>query len=143
MEERVRLPSGPPGVARIFAQAWDAFARRDVAAFREFITDDIEFHGALGRIDAATHHGRAEMEAWFREIWDAWDEIKALPEQVIEIRDHVLCITRLEGRGRASGAELARPMYQVGQLRDGRLAYLRHTFDAAEALHDLAQRVES
>lgn len=143
MEERLPLPAGPPGVATLFAQAWDAFARRDVAGFREFVTDDIEFRGALGRIDAATHHGRGELEAWLQEIWDVWDEIKAVPEQVFEIRDHVLCVTRLEGRGRASGAELARPMFQVGQLRDGRLAYLHHTFDAAEALRDLAQRLES
>ena len=143
MEEHLPLPSGPPDAARLMAEAWDAFARRDVEAVRGFVTDDVEFHGALGRIDAASHHGPASLTAWFEELWAAWEEIRAAPEQVIEIRNHVLCITRLEARGRASGAELARPMFQVGELRGGRLAYLRHTFDAAEALRDLAQRLEA
>lgn len=143
MEERLPLPAGPADAARIVAEAWDTFARRDMRRFLELVCDDVEFHGALGRIDAASHHGPAEMMAWFEELWAAWDEIKAVPEQVIEIRDHLLCVVRLEARGRASGAELARPMFQVMALRDGRVAYLRHTFDAAEALRDLAQRVEA
>ena len=143
MEENLPLPAGPTGAARMLAGAWDAFARRDVVAFREFLTEDVEFHGALGRIDAATHHGLQAMTDGFEEIWAAWEEIRAIPEQVIEIRDYLLSVVRLEARGRASGAELTRPMFQVVALRDGRISYLRHTVDATEALRDLARLVES
>jgi ketosteroid isomerase-like protein len=142
VEERTPLPTGPDDVAVLFQTAWDAFNRRDPAAIPDLVHDDVEFHAALGQLDAQTYRGHQGMRQWWVDMWTTFQEAEGTPEQIIAVRDHTLSICRFRARGLASSAELARPLFQVAQLRAGKIAWLFHSFDAPEALRVLAERLD-
>lgn len=122
---------------------WDGFNRRDLSAIPSVFHEDLDFRPALGELAPEVTRGHEGIERWWKEQWATFDEATGTPEQLIAIGDHALAITRFEVRGRMSRLPLARHAFQVCQIRDGRMAWLYHSFDAADALRVLAERLEA
>ena len=87
----------------IVERANDAFNRRDVDAFMECVTSDIEFNSAMsGTVAGGSLRGREGIEALFADIRDTWEEHRMVIEVIRDLGDRVLGLGRLEGRGKAS-----------------------------------------
>jgi ketosteroid isomerase-like protein len=84
--------------------------------------------------EARTVRGHDELICWVErwlEAWDdAWDEV----DEIIEAGEVVVATIRVHGRGRKSGVEISQQLYDVFELRDGRVLRIREYLDHAEAL---------
>src|ERR1043166_207087 len=112
-------------------RANDAFNRRDVDAFMECVTSDIEFTAAMsGAVVGGSLTGREGIEALFADIRDTWEEHRMAIEVIRDLGDRVVGLGRLEGRGRGSGVSVDVPLAVVSDFRDGKggrsRTYLHH-----------------
>jgi ketosteroid isomerase-like protein len=85
--------------------------------------------------------GLAAMAQTMRNWLSAWEEVQVEATEYRELDDeHVLVLTRLRGRGKASGLEIA-PMRPSGadivQVREGQVTSLVSYWDRDRALADL------
>src|ERR1700751_3129718 len=103
-------------------RANDAFNRRDVDAFMEWATSDIEFTAAMiGTVARGSFRGREGIEALFADIRDTWDEHRMVIEEIRDLGERVLGLGRLEGRGKASGVSVDVPYAIISDFRDGKV----------------------
>jgi ketosteroid isomerase-like protein len=61
------------------------------------------------------------IERWLEAWEDAWDEI----DEIIETGETVVAAIRVHGRGRKSGVEISQRLFDVWELRDGRVLRIR------------------
>jgi len=119
----------------ITERANDAFNRRDVDAFMECVTSDIEFTAALsGVVVGGSLRGREGIEALFADIRDTWEEHRMVIEEIRDLGERVLGLGRLEGRGMGSGVPVVVPLALVSDFRDGKVWRSRTYLDHGEAL---------
>jgi ketosteroid isomerase-like protein len=116
-------------------RANDAFNGRDIDAFMECVTSDIEFNSAMsGTVAGGRFRGREGIEALFADIRDTWEEHRMVIEVIRDLGDRVLELGRLEGQGRASGVSVDVPLALIIDFRDGKVWRTRTYLDHAEAL---------
>jgi uncharacterized protein len=78
--------------------------------------------------------GRAAVRAMW-ERWDsAWDEMEAVPEEFLDVGDHVVVTVHYKGRGRGSGIAYDERLFDVYTMRDGLCVRKAEFRDRAEAL---------
>jgi ketosteroid isomerase-like protein len=70
------------------------------------------------------------VERWFEAWEDAWDEIV----EVIASGRMVVAAIRVHGRGRKSGMEISQPLFDVHEIRDGRVMRIREYLTREQAL---------
>jgi ketosteroid isomerase-like protein len=70
------------------------------------------------------------VERWFEAWEDAWDEII----EVIAAGRLVVAAIRVHGRGRKSGMEISQRLFDVHELRDGRVLRIREYLTREQAL---------
>ncbi|HMC07259.1 MAG TPA: nuclear transport factor 2 family protein [Solirubrobacterales bacterium] len=84
--------------------------------------------------EASTIRGREALIRWVErwlEAWDdAWDEI----DEIVEAGGRVVAAIRAHGRGRRSGMEISQPLFDVFDLRDGRVLRIREYLEFDQAL---------
>jgi ketosteroid isomerase-like protein len=123
------------GNVEMARRANDAFNRRDVDAFMECATSDIEFTSAMsGTVAGGSLRGREGIEALFADIRDTWEEHRMAIEEIRDLGERVLGLGRLEGRGKASGVSVDVPFGIISDLRDGKMWRSRTYLDHGEAL---------
>jgi len=68
------------------------------------------------------YHGHEGLRSWFREWYEAWGNIEAEVEELIDAGDQVISVLTYRGRGRVSGieVELTR-MAGVWPVREGKI----------------------
>ena len=116
-------------------RANDAFNQRDVDAFMECVTSDIEFTAAMsGTVAGGSLRGREGIEALFADIRDTWEEHRMVIDEIRDLGERVLGLGRLEGRGKASGVSVDVPFAIISDLRDGKMWRSRTYLDHGEAL---------
>ena len=72
----------------IAKRALDALNRRDVDAFMECVTSDIEFTAAMsGTVAGGSLRGREGIEALFADIRDTWEEHRMVIEEIRDLGD--------------------------------------------------------
>jgi ketosteroid isomerase-like protein len=96
-----------------------------------------EFPGLAG-VYQDNAHPNPRLRAWLSE-WDGWH---AVPEDFLEIGDHVVVLTSHRGRGKGSGIEIRQEGAHVFELRDGKVVRLEIFASRDRALQsvELAQR---
>jgi ketosteroid isomerase-like protein len=77
-------------------------------------------HGALARW----------IERWLEAWEDAWDEI----DEIVASGEMVVAAVTVNGRGRSSGLEISQRLFDVHELRDGRVLRVTEYLDSDEAL---------
>src|SRR5947199_1187241 len=119
----------------IAERANDAFNRRAVDAFMEYVTSDVEFNSAMsGTVAGGSLRGREGGEALFADIRDTWEEHRLVIEVIRDLGDRVLGLGRLEGRGKASGVSVDVPLAVISDYRNGKVWRTRTFLDHGEAL---------
>jgi ketosteroid isomerase-like protein len=98
----------------------EAFRRRDLDAFLAYMDPDVEFTSLVLEVEG-TYRGHEGVRSW-------WDNILAVfpdwqPEAVEgrEVGERVVLRVRAEGVGTGSGIDVDRDIWQVVEVRDGRL----------------------
>jgi ketosteroid isomerase-like protein len=119
----------------IVRRAIDAFNRRDIDAIYECVNSDLEWFPAMPVTFAGgAFRGREGIESYVREVSDAWEEYRVLGEDIRDLNDRVLALSRVEALGAGSGAQVDSEMGQVYDFREGRISRIQTYLDHGEAL---------
>ena len=112
----------------------DLFNRRDIEGLVSLTEPGFEMKSLIVGIESDVR-GYAEFpHTYFAQIDDAYEQFQSLPDDFIDAGDAVLVVTRVEWRGKRSGASGQTPLVAVFWLRDGKV-FREETFtDRAEAL---------
>jgi len=113
---------------RAFVAAFEA----DDNAFRAALHPEIEWYPIE---ENRTPTRGIDAALWNRNEWlDTWEEHNLDLEEVIEDADDVVAHVRIKARGKGSGIETDVSFYAQFKVRDGKVAYIYHHEDRAEAL---------
>jgi ketosteroid isomerase-like protein len=78
---------------------------------------------------ASTGRGHGALIRWIErwlEAWDdAWDEV----DEIVQTGDVVVAAIRVHGRGRRSGMVISQRLFDVFELRDGRVVRVTEYLD--------------
>jgi ketosteroid isomerase-like protein len=84
--------------------------------------------------EASPVRGHVALIAWIErwlEAWeDAWDEI----DEIVASGEVVVAAIRVHGRGRSSGLEISQRLFDVHELRDGRVLRITEYLESHQAL---------
>ena len=113
-----------------------AFNRRDLDAFEEYWTDDIDYRAAEGALDDhGPIQGKDALRAFMQDWLDMFDDFRAEPVELIEAgEDKVITVVRVSGRAKLSGVETDLTYADLLTLRDGKVAWGRQYWTRDEAL---------
>ena len=119
----------------LLQEGFDAYNRGDLTFALEHAADDIEVHTDPGLLNSGTYHGRDEFEQWMREWFEAWSEI-AIEIGKTEIFDDrfLLVESRQRGVGAGSGVPVEMDLFQLVEVRGGKLARFHLYPDRPRAL---------
>ena len=111
----------------------DAFRRRDLDAFVEYMDPGIEFTSLVLEVEG-TYRGHDGIRSWWNDILDVFPEWQPQVEDARQVGERVLLKGRAEGAGTGSGIDVDRAIWQVAEVRDGRIAAWRYFRTEDEAL---------
>jgi ketosteroid isomerase-like protein len=117
----------------IVRRAYEAANRGDPdGAFRDWHSD-VELTTPAG-INADVYRGRAECQAFLRDLRGAFEGFAVQPEEFIESGDQVVVIVKSRLRPKGSTAELQLRNAAVWTVRDGKVVSVNLFRNAEEAL---------
>jgi ketosteroid isomerase-like protein len=88
-------------MSEVVRRAYDAFNRRDAAAFCELSTPDIEIRDLSDMPGPEALWGHAGIERFFEDNWDTFEEVWGDVERILEAGpDRVLALARHGGTAR-------------------------------------------
>ncbi|HEY0515629.1 MAG TPA: nuclear transport factor 2 family protein [Solirubrobacteraceae bacterium] len=118
------------------AKRWEeAFTRYDWAAIDTLMTFDFEWFPALaGVLEGHGYHGREGFARYVRELEQTWADLLVFVVEFRDLGDRVVSLGRMEGRGRASGVTVDRPVGTIYDFRGGKLSRVRVVLAHEEAL---------
>jgi ketosteroid isomerase-like protein len=115
--------------------SYDAFRRRDLERFLSYMDRDVEFKSLVLEVEGA-YHGHDGVRAWWESVLAVFPDWSPTVEDAEEVGDRLVVRVRAEGRGTGSGIVSERDIWQVADVRDGRLkswAFFRTRQEALEA----------
>jgi len=111
----------------------DAFARGDVEACLACFGPEVEFSTASGG-DSATYHGIGGVREATGRWVGAWTDFQIDLVELTDLGERVLARICERGRGKGSGVEVEREVFQLFTVRDERITRLRMFEDKKDAL---------
>jgi uncharacterized protein len=118
----------------IARQVIHAFNRRDVDAIFECVNPDLEWLPAMP-FGGGPLRGREGIESYVRDVRESWEEYRVVAQDFrAPDDDQVVVLSRIEGRGSASGGVVDAAMGQIFDFRDGKISRVRTYLDHGEAL---------
>ena len=114
----------------------EAFNDEAYALCLETIDPDVEWHPPPDIPNAVVARGQDALIANFQDWLGAWDDYRAVPEEILEGAGDTVLVSALEsGQGRGSGVDVeSRRITQVYELRGGKIVRFRAYLDRTEAL---------
>ena len=86
------------------------------------------------------HHGDED----YRRLWEAadevWEDLRLLPEEVMDLGDRMVTAARYVGRGGTSGVPINQPVFQTYVLRRGLVIRQEDFTDRDKALEAVGVR---
>ncbi len=120
--------------------AYDAWSRRDLDAFVEVFSEDVELRPVLGRgLGSTTYHGHEGLRSWYEEANEAWDELIVEPYEFREHGNRLAVFLRAVGRGRGSHVQVEAELVHVAEFHDGKFTRLDGFGSRDEALKALGR----
>lgn len=131
--------AGPDKIEQARA-AYAAWSARDLDAFVEVFSEDVEVRPFLGRgLGASTYRGHSGLRRWYEEATEDWDELRVEPHEFREAGDRLAVFLKATGKGRGSHVEVAAEIVHVAEFRDGKFTKLQGFGDREQALKALDQ----
>jgi ketosteroid isomerase-like protein len=119
----------------IVKQLTDAFHQRDIDAFAQLTTADVEWEPVFAaQVEGSVYRGRAGIEEFLRELSETWDEFRPVPDDYRDLGNRVLGLGRLRAQGRNSGAAIDAPWAGIFDFRETKVFRIRTYLDHPEAL---------
>jgi ketosteroid isomerase-like protein len=120
--------------------AYAAWSARDLDAFVEVFSEDVEVRPFLGRgLGASTYRGHSGLRRWYEEATEDWDELRVEPHEFREAGDRLAVFLKATGKGRGSHVEVEAEIVHVAEFRDGKFTKLQGFGDREQALKALDQ----
>jgi len=119
-----------------------AFNRGDYVGFAETLHPEVEFRDLAHAADAPEALKGAQVLLSLLSEWrESFDDFRAEISECIEAGDHVVCVTRWTGRGKASDAAVDVSQVDVYELWDGKIVRATLAYpDKATALEATGPR---
>ena len=111
----------------------DAFRRRDLGGFVEYMDPEIEFTSLVLEVEG-TYRGHDGIRSWWNDILEVFPDWQPQVEDARQVGKRVLLKVRAEGAGTGSGIDLDRAIWQVAEVRDGHITAWRFFRTEDEAL---------
>jgi ketosteroid isomerase-like protein len=122
----------------VYERFWE---HGDWQAGRGLLSPDIEWNGLDEAGLGGTRHGIDEVNAFFREWLDAWEDYSN-PFEIIEVTDDIIVVeTNFLGRGKGSGLEIELELGQVWEFENGR-AVRQAMYRTKEEAHRVAESLK-
>src|ERR671934_2117781 len=113
-------------------QRWIESFDSDANAFRDTLHPEIEWFPFEENHTPSYGIGGAMR---IRNQWlDAWDEMRADLEEIVEDGDSVVASVHVSGRGKSSGVEVDVRLHLHFEVRDGKIVYIFEFTDRSAAL---------
>jgi ketosteroid isomerase-like protein len=130
-------------LARLAKRAAAAVNRRDFDVLFLGFDPGIEYRPAPDQRPPgmdAVRHGHDGYQGVWRQMIDAFEDIHAEPEEVLDLGDQLLGTTHYRGHGTGSGVPVNIPTFQLFRLRRGLIVWQKDFSDRSEALEAAARR---
>lgn len=114
---------------------YDAFARGDVAAIQDVVTDDVDWATETTSSAAPWYgvkRGKAEVGEFFSAFASTMEVEQFTPFSFAANDNEVLTVVRFRVKARATGKTAAMDLHHYFVFRDGKIAYYRGTEDTAQ-----------
>jgi ketosteroid isomerase-like protein len=114
-----------------------AFNNRDVEALVDLVHPEVEWHPLLPVLlggEATVYRGHEGVREIFRELDEAFVEMRSDLSEIRVLGEQVLGIGRLWGRGRESGAETETELVWLAEFKNGKGIRCREYLHLEEAL---------
>jgi ketosteroid isomerase-like protein len=108
--------------------------RRDVEAWLDAFHPDAEMYDLAGGPEAPARQGHEALREWVETVDGIWEDGRYEPEEFIDAGDFVVVALRVRARRRDIRVPVDVPLFQVFEMRDGRIQRGRAYLDKAEAL---------
>ena len=123
---------------RVIRRGYAAGSRRDFEFLLQSLDPEIEFrpNGGLSSadLDSVLHGHDGYREAWERTL-DAFDDLRLVPEEVLDLGDNFLLVTvQYTGHGSGSGVPVSQQVFQLLETRRGLVIKIEDFTDRSEAL---------
>jgi ketosteroid isomerase-like protein len=107
----------------IVRRTYAAFSEGNLGAVLAALDPDLEWNASDVFFDQPrTYRGRQTwQEQFLPELAEIFREYRAVPERLIDAREHVLAVAQVGGPGRRSGADVMARVGHVLTFRDGRV----------------------
>ncbi|HXF00938.1 MAG TPA: nuclear transport factor 2 family protein [Solirubrobacterales bacterium] len=117
----------------IVRRVFDAFNRRDIAAFIELLDRDVEWVPVLAVLEGSVYRGHADIRRWIKDLDTDWEFFEVYYEELRDLGDRVLVFGHWRARGRASGIEVENPGTYLYEINGGKVVSMRTFTDRVEA----------
>jgi ketosteroid isomerase-like protein len=115
-------------IARRAVEAWQ---RDGPDGLLQFFDPEIKFTPVEEGRPLYGHQGvRTNLESWLEE----WDDFRVEIREILDSGARVLVALQISARGKGSGLEVAMPIYEVFELRNGLAVTWEEYADREEAL---------
>jgi SnoaL-like protein len=122
---------------QLHRRATDAFNKRGIDTLIALSDPSVEYHPLLSAIGTPVYQGHDGLRSWYRQLDDAWEELRSEPEAYFDLGEQTLAFFVIHGRGRHSGAEVAIQGATVMRWREGLRVYAKTYAQREEALSEL------
>ena len=126
---------------RVVERAFSAFNRRDEPALLALCHPDIEWVPMRASIHGRVYRGHEGIRAALADIGAEFEELRNDPRRwTDQPGDRVLVSGRIVAKERAGGLRVDIPGAWLGEIRDGKLAYMRAFPNEESALQAARER---
>jgi ketosteroid isomerase-like protein len=133
-------------LTRLVCRATAAANRRDFDLLLAGFDREIEYHPRdvwLAVDMDAVYRGHGGYRQVWREILDAFEDIRLEPEEILDFGDWLLATVHTMGHGSGSGVPVSETVYQLFRLRRGLVVWQQDFVDRDEALEAAGLRDSS
>jgi uncharacterized protein len=119
------------------ARASAVFSSGGVEELLTFLDPEIEWTTTGAWLEPGTYRGHDGVREYLGAVEAAFDDVRVLPQELVEARDEVISVSRVVGRGKQSGAPVELSLTYVFSFRAGKIVRARNFQTKQEALRAL------
>jgi ketosteroid isomerase-like protein len=122
-------------------QAYEAFARGDLAAVVATLDPNVLWEGVGDLVPAGARHRGVDqvVHQVLETLPDAYERFEAAPEEFIDAGECIIALGTFTVRPEGADRTVSTPFAQVAEFDDGRMARVRWFTDTAEWLYAMPE----